>query len=452
MHLKAFFLSALDSATSGGRRYHVWMGALTLLMLIGAYAYSIQLRDGLIATGMNDHVSWGLYISNFTFLVGLAAAAMMLVLPAYVLKDVDFARAVLIAEGVAVSALVMCLGFVIVDIGNPFAAWHMMPGIGFLNWPSSLLAWDVVVLNGYLALNLAIPFYILYSHYTGRTPMKGKYVPFLYLSVIWAVSIHMVTAFLLAGLPARPFWNTALLGPRFLASAFTAGPAFMIVLLWFIKSETKYDIKDGALAKLAMITTVAAQINLVMLGSELFYKFYTPTHHSINAKYLFFGLDGHNALVPWVWTAIVMNIIATGVLMIHPLRRNPRWLMPACLTLFVAIWIEKGMGLVIPGFIPSPLGEIVEYSPSWVELAVTAGIWAMGLFVLTVLVRVALPIEMGIVRSPHLSESAAPAESLRSRGVRRAVAPAGGAPSARPAPGRRRRRVDAGEEAAGDNE
>jgi Ni/Fe-hydrogenase subunit HybB-like protein len=417
MHLKAFLLSALDSATSGGRRYHLWMGSLTLIMLIGAYAYSVQLREGLIVTGMNDHVSWALYISNFTFLVGLAAAAMMLVLPAYILKDVDFARAVLIAEGVAVSALLMCLAFVIVDIGNPMAAWHMIPGIGILNWPASLLAWDVIVLNGYLALNLLIPAYILYSHYTGREPMKKAYVPFLYIAVFWAVSIHMVTAFLLAGLPARPFWNNALLGPRFLASAFTAGPAFMILLLGFIRMETRYHIEDNALHKLALITTVAAQINLVMLISELFYKFYFPTHHSINAKYLFFGLDGHNALVPWVWTAIAFNVLATLILTIHPLRRDLRWLMPACVVLFVAIWVEKGMGLVIPGFVPSPLGEIVEYTPTWVELAVTAGIWAMGLFALTVLVRVALPIELGHARSPYLAPTTADSPR-RARSVR----------------------------------
>ncbi len=404
MHLKPFLITALDSATSGGRRYHVWMGCLTLVMLIGAYAYFVQLREGLGVTGMSDHVSWGLYISNFTFLVGLAAAAMMLVLPAYILHDVDFGRAVLMAEAVAVAALVMCLCFVVVDLGNPMAAWHLIPGIGLLNWPRSLLAWDVVVLNGYLMINLAIPFYILYSRFTGRSAEKHKYLPWMYIAVMWAVSIHLVTAFLLAGLPARPFWNDALLGPRFLASAFTAGPAFMILLLWFIDHTTEYRINEGAFTKLALITTVAAQVNLVMLGSELFYKFYAPTHHGINAQYLFFGLDGHNALVPWIWTAVTLNVVATAALMIHPVRRNRYGLMAACIVLFIAIWVEKGMGLVIPGFIPSPLGEIVEYSPTWVELCVTAGVWALGLFVLTVLVRVALPIEMGAVLSPYLAE------------------------------------------------
>jgi molybdopterin-containing oxidoreductase family membrane subunit len=404
VHLKPFALSALQLATSGGRRYHLWMGSLTLIMLVGAYAYSVQLRYGLGVTGMNDHVSWGLYISNFTFLVGLAAAAMMLVLPAYILHDVDFSRAVLMAEAVAVAALVMCLAFVVVDIGNPLSGWHLIPGIGYLNWPRSLLAWDVLVLNGYLLLNLAIPFYILYSRFTGRQPSKKKYLPWMYVAVMWAVSIHLVTAFLLAGLPARPFWNTALLGPRFLASAFTAGPAFVILLLGLIRKETTYVISEGAFSKLALITTVAAQINLVMLGSELFYKFYSPTHHGINARYLFFGLDGHNALVPWIWTAIALNTVATVALMIHPIRRSHRWLMMACAVLFVGIWVEKGIGLVVPGFVPSPLGEIVEYTPSLVELGVTAGVWALGMFVLTVLVRVALPIELGEVRSPYIQE------------------------------------------------
>jgi len=420
MHLKAFLLNALDSATSGGRRYHVWMGTLTLIMLVGAYAYWVQLRDGLQVTGMTDHVSWGLYISNFTFLVGLAAAAVMLVLPAYILEDVDFSRAVLVAEGVAVSALSMCLAFVVVDIGNPLASWHLAPILGLLNFPRSLLAWDVVVLNVYLALNLAIPLYILYNHYAGRSVEKSSYLPFMYLSVFWAVSIHMVTAFLLAGLPARPFWNSALLGPRFLASAFTAGPAFMILLLGLIRSETAYEIRDDTIQKLALITVVAAQINLIMLGSELFYKFYFPTEHSINAEYLFFGIDGHNALVPWVWTAIGMNLVSTAILTAHPLRRNLKWLMPACLVLFIAIWIEKGLGLVIPGFVPSPLGEIVEYVPTWVELSVTAGIFAMGLFILTVLVRVALPIEMGHARSPYIiQEQPSARERARQRRERR---------------------------------
>jgi Ni/Fe-hydrogenase subunit HybB-like protein len=403
--IKAFLLSALEEATTGGRKYHLWMASLTSVILFGGFAYSIQLREGLQVTGMTDHVSWGLYISNFTFLVGMAAAAVMLVLPAYILGDVDFTKVVLIGEGLAVAALMMCLGFVVVDLGSPLRSWHLTPIIGFLNFPRSLLAWDVLVLNGYLALNTLIPLYILFSHYMGRHPDPRKYVPFVYLSVFWAVSIHMVTAFLLAGLPARPFWNSSLMGPRFLASAFAAGPAFIILMLTVVRSQTHYVIEQKTIAKLATIMTVAAQVNLVMIGSEVFKEFYFPTHHSLSAKYLFFGLDGHDALVGWIRTSISLNMLATLVLMIHPLRRNPRVLTGACLVLFVAIWMDKGMGLVIPGFVPSPLGEIVEYRPTWIEFAVTFGIWAFGLFVFTVLIKVCLPIEMGESRSPYLTET-----------------------------------------------
>ena len=396
--LKSFLLDALNAVTKGGIRYHIWMGSLTLIMLFGAYAYSIQLEYGLQVTGMNDHVSWGLYISNFTFLVGVAAAAVMLVLPTYILKDMDFSKAVLIGEGMAVSALIMCLAFVTVDMGGPARLWHIIPGIGVFNWPQSMLAWDVLVLNGYLLLNLLIPFYILFTHYSNETPKKKYYVPFVILSVGWAIGIHLVTAFLYAGLIAKPFWNSSLLGPRFLASAFAGGPALMIIVLGVIRKFTIYDIKDETINKLALIITVAAQINLVMLGSEIFKEFYSPTEHSASAMYLFFGLHGHNALVPWIWTAIVLNIIATVGLTLHPVRNNLNLLFPVCGLLFLAIWIEKGMGLIIPGFIPSPLGEIVDYSPTWVEIAITVGIWAMGAFVFTILIRVAIPIELGHTR------------------------------------------------------
>lgn len=402
MNVLYFFRDALREATTGGKKYHLWMGALTFIMLVGAYAYSIQLREGMGVTGMTDHVSWGLYISNFTFLVGLAAAAVMVVMPAYVLHDVDFKKAVLMGEGVAVAAVCMCLAFVTADLGGPFRAWHLIPVIGYFNWPQSMLTWDVIVLNGYLMLNLLIPFYLLFNHYCGREPNKKLYYPFVILSVFWAVSIHLVTAFLYAGLVARPFWNSALMGPRFLASAFAAGPSFILLSLAVIRWQTGYDIKDETLRKLGLVITVAAQANLIMLGCEIFKEFYWPSEHSQSAVYLFFGLHGKSALTPWIWTAIAMNVIATGVMTIHSARMCHHLLYPACALLFVAIWIEKGMGLLVPGFIPSPLGEMVEYVPTWVEIAVTLGIWAMGLFVFTILVRVALPIEQGRTRCPAL--------------------------------------------------
>jgi len=394
----SFLKDGFLAATEGNKRYHVWMGVLTCIMLFGAYSYYIQLSRGMIVTGMTDNVSWGLYISNFTFLVGVAAAAVMLVLPTYILKDFDFSKAVLVGEGLAVSALIMCLAFVTVDLGSPARIWHMIPGIGLLNWPSSMLSWDVIVLNGYLFINITIPLYILINHYQGKEPKKSFYLPGVLISVFWAVAIHLVTAFLYAGLPARPFWNNALLGPRFLASAFAAGPALIIIVLAMIRKFTLYSIENKTIDKIALVVTVAAQINLIMLGSELFKEFYAVTHHSSSAVYMFFGLDGKNALVPWIYSALALNIIGTGMLTFHRFRKNHKTLYISCILLFVGIWIDKGMGLIIPGFIPGSWGDIVEYFPTWVEIGVTLGIWALGAFVFTVLIKVAIPIEVGKLR------------------------------------------------------
>lgn len=381
--------------TNGRPSYHIWMAVLTVLMLVGMFCYSLQLEHGLSVTGMNDRVSWGLYISNFTFLVGVAAAAVMLVLPAYVLKDIDFKQAVLIGEGLAVAALFMCLAFVVADMGGPARLWHIIPFIGVFNFPNSMLTWDVLVLNGYLFINLSIPFYILYQRYQGKTPNPKIYIPGVFISVFWAVAIHLVTAFLYQGLQARPFWNNALLGPRFLASAFAAGPSLIIITLAIIRKFTDFKIEDKTIKKIALVVTVAAQINLIMLISELFKEFYAPTHHSESAYYLFFGLHGKTKLVPWIWTAISMNVLATIILTFHKLRNNLNVLYFACVILFIGIWIEKGFGLIVPGFIPGPWGKIVEYFPTLTEIGVTIGIWAMGAFIFSILARTGIAIELG---------------------------------------------------------
>lgn len=203
----------------------------------------------------------------------------------------------------------------------------------------------------------------------------------------------MVTAFLYQGLPARPFWNNPLLGPRFLASAFAAGPALITLVLAIIHSTTTYKIERSVFNKLRLIIVVSAIINLIMLFSEIFKEFYFPTHHSISSIYLFFGIDGHNSLVPWIWTSVCVNLIATLVLAFNPGKNNPKVLLPACGFLFIAVWMEKGIGLIVPGLIPSPLGEIVDYLPSWVELGVTLGILSLGITIVTWLIRTALVIE-----------------------------------------------------------
>ncbi|TWU46915.1 sulfate reduction electron transfer complex DsrMKJOP subunit DsrP [Rubripirellula reticaptiva] len=388
-----FIGRSLWLATEGSFAFYAWMTMLTALFLVGANAWANQVAGGMISTHMTDHVSWGLYIANFTFMVGLAAGGVMMVIPAYLYHDRKMHDVVIIGELLAIAAIVMCLMFVVADLGRPDRFWHMVPGIGKFNFPISMLTWDVIVLNGYLILNLHICGYLLYMRFLGRQPNPVWYVPFVMLSIIWAISIHTVTAFLYCGLGGRPFWNTALLAPRFLASAFVSGPAFIIVTMAMMRGLTQVKGLERPIATLTKIIRVTILINLLMVVSELFTEFYTGGSHVSAAKYLFFGLHGKTALVPWTWTAIGLNITA-ACLFLWPGLLGPkfRWLLvSACLMAFVGAWIEKGMGLIVPGFIPSTLHEVVEYVPSMLEWKVTIGIWAFGLMVFTIAIKTALP-------------------------------------------------------------
>ena len=378
---------------SGTRYYWLWLTFLTAIFVVGALNYAQQLRYGLVVTGLSDQVSWGFYISNFAFLVGIAAAAVLLVIPAYIFERKDIKSVALLGEGIAVAAVIMAMLFVIVDLGRPERVWHMIPLIGRFNFPLSLLAWDVVVLSGYLLLNLAIPFYILYSKYRGVEPRLNLYFPFVVLAIVWAISIHTVTAFLFSANPARPYWHTALLGPRFIASAFVSGPALMIVIFQVIRKITTFPVKQSVIDLLALIMTFALQINLFFVVAELFTDFYNEGAHSASIRYLFLGLQGFGSLAPWIWIALSFNVIAVIILTIHPLRRKMPMLNIACLLSFLGIWIEKGMGLVVPGFIPTPLGEIFEYSPTSVEFAVSLGIWALGLLIFTLMAKLVVAVE-----------------------------------------------------------
>ena len=389
-----FLRRSAHLAFVGDWRYYSWMGVLTVIALFGLNAYCKQFAHGLITTGMSDEVSWGVYIANFTFLVGVAAAAVMMVIPVYIYDNEELHDLVIFGELLAVAAIIMCLLFVTVDLGRPDRFWHLIPGIGEFNFPASMLSWDVIVLNGYLLLNVHICGYLLYCRYRNRKPAKWFYIPFVFIAIVWAVSIHTVTAFLYVGLGGRPFWNSAIVGPRFLASAFTAGPALIILALQVIRRVTSYHITDKALLTLRSIVQVSMLINVFLLVNEVFKEFYSGNLHVASSKYLFLGLHGHHALVPWIWTAIALNLTAM-VLLILPVSRSLKWLNLTCVLCIIGIWIEKGMGLVVPGFIPTPLGALVEYSPSLNETLVCLGIWAFGLMCYTIFLRMSVPILQG---------------------------------------------------------
>ncbi len=398
-------------AFDGDWRYYAWMGLLTVICLVGLNAYAKQFVNGLMVTGMSDQVSWGVYIANFTFIVGVAAAAAMLVIPVYIYDNKELHDLVIFGELLAVAAIIMCLAFVTVDLGRPDRFWHLIPGIGKFNFPGSMLSWDVIVLNGYLLLNVHICGYLLYCRYRGRSPSKWFYIPFVFIAIFWAISIHTVTAFLYVGLGGRPYWNSSIVGPRFIASAFTAGPALIILALQVIRRVTAYRISDRALLTLRNIVQVSMLINVFLLLNEIFKEFYTRNSHVAASNYLYFGLHGYHALVPWIWTAIVFNLVSMTILIL-PVSKSLKYLNIACVLAIVGIWIEKGMGLVIPGFIPSPLGEMVEYSPTLNETLVCIGIWAFGFLCYTIFLRMSIPILQGTLTKANEGAGKCPSPAL----------------------------------------
>ncbi len=378
----------LQKAFTGGRNYWILLAVWSLVMFVGLLAYSRQLTEGLQITGMTRDVTWGLYISQFTFLVGVAASAVMVVLPYYLHNYKAFGKLVILGEFLAVSAVLMCMLFIVVDMGQPTRVVNVM----LHPTPNSLMFWDMMALMGYLILNAVIGFVTFDAERKGA-PSQKWIKPLIYLSIPWAVSIHTVTAFLYAGLEARPFWMTAILGPRFLASAFASGPSLLILLALILRKFTSFDPGKEAIQKLATIVVYAMVINVFFFGVELFTGLYSDMpHHVHHFQYMFLGLDGYGALRPWMWVGQVLTLGAVTLLLIPKIRRQEKYLAALCVAVVTAIWIEKGLAMVVTGFIPSPLGKITEYSPTAPEIAITLGVYALGFFVLTVLYRIVLSV------------------------------------------------------------
>ncbi len=378
----------LENALKGDRKYWGWIAFLFAVMLVGFFFYLRQLSYGLGITGLSRDVTWGFYIAQFTFLVGVAASGVMVVLPYYLHNYKAFGKITILGEFLAIASVVMCMLFIFVDMGQPFRILNVF----LYPSPKSLMFWDTVVLSGYLLLNVVIGWITLGAERKGIAP-PGWIKPIIILSIPWAVSIHTVTAFLYSGLAARPFWMTAILAPRFLASAFSSGPALLILACLILRKITKFDAGREAIQKLAVIVTYAMAINVFFVLTELFTALYSDIpEHVLHFQYLYFGIDGATKLVPWMWISAVLAVLALVLLLVPRMRRTESVLVLACLAVFASIWIDKGLGMVITGFVPSPLGTVTEYWPTLPEAFISLGVYGLGLLVLTVLYKIAISV------------------------------------------------------------
>lgn len=379
----------LELAIKGTKKYYGWLTFLIICIGVGFMVYLWQLKVGLQITGLSRDVSWGFYIAQLTYLVGVAAGGVMVVLPYYLHDYKAFGKITILGEFLAIAAIVMCGLFVIVDLGQPMRFMNIM----LYPTPNSILFWDFMVLNVYMLLNLVIGWNVLEAE-RNNVHYQWWLKPLIYLSIPWAVSIHTVTAFLYCGLPGRGFWLTAILAPRFLASAFAAGPALLILLCLLVRKLTKFDPGREQIQSLAKIVAYAICVNVFFFLCEIFVAFYSNIpEHKDHIIYLFFGLHGHGVLVPWMWLSMILMIFSI-VLLVNPItRKNESVLAVACVALFVGTWIDKGLGMIAGGFVPSPLHHVNEYMPTIPELTVGLGVYAIGALVLTILYKIVVSVK-----------------------------------------------------------
>lgn len=378
----------LEKALVGSKKYWAWVFFLGFFIASGVYYYLQQFNYGLGLTGLSRDVSWGLYIGQFTFLVGVAASAVMLVIPHYLHDYKKFSKIVILGEFLAIAAVTMCILFIFVDMGQPMRISNVI----LHPTPNSVMFWDSMVLMGYLVLNLMIGWVTLGSDRKGIPPPKWI-KPFIYLSVPWAVSIHTVTAFLYAGLPGRHFWLSAVMAARFLASAFAGGPSLLIILALIVRKVSKFDPGKEQIQTLGVIVAYAMFANVFLLGLEFFTAFYSNIPgHMESFKYLYAGLDGHTELVPLMWVSSAFAAISLTMLLIPGIRRNETTLSLACIMLFISLWIDKGFGLIIGGFVPNMLNQVRTYWPTRQESIITLGVWAIGFLILTFLYKIAITV------------------------------------------------------------
>lgn len=382
-----------EKAVVGSRRYWLWLVGLLVVVGVGFLFYLRQFERGLEVTGLSRDITWGLYIAQFTFLVGVAASAVMVVLPYYLHDYKVFGRITILGEFLAISAVTMCMLFVFVDMGQPTRVMNII----LCPTPNSIMFWDMLSLSGYLVLNAVIAYVTLSAERKGVGP-PNWIKPVILVSIPWAISIHTVTAFLYNGLPGRSFWLTAILAPRFLASAFAAGPALLILLCLIIRKLTWFDVGREPIQKLSLIVTYAMIINVFFVLMEVFTVFYSGIpEHKHHFQYLFAGIDGHASLVPWMWTSVILSVVALVLLIVPRYRHSERTLAFTCVLVFLSLWIDKGIGLIVGGFVPSPLGAITEYAPTAPEIGITLAVWAVGCLIITVFYKITLSVRESLI-------------------------------------------------------
>jgi Ni/Fe-hydrogenase subunit HybB-like protein len=379
----------IREAFRGGKRYYLVALGLTALTLYGLYLWIFVQHapiflhkdyGGLILTGMNDSVPWGLYISFFIFWVGVAAAGIAFSIAAYVFNNKEFMKITVLAEVQAVAALIIVLMLIVVDLGRPIRALFLMPLLPNLR---SMLDWDFIVITTYLLLNL-IAVIVTVHYYRQDKPLPRSFiVPFMVIASPFAIGIHTVTAFISQALTARPAWNSPLLAPRYVATAFAAGPAILLIALYLAERYIEgFKVSMEVYRKTLYLTVAATVVGLYFTFSEAHEVFWYTTEPLkwAQARELFYGLHlPYLAILEWLWVGL--GAAAVIIALIPSTHNSKEAIVFISALIVVAVIAEKTLTTLLPAFIPSTLGEVRPYHPTPIEYGITLGVHALGLLV-----------------------------------------------------------------------
>ncbi len=396
-------------AIKGGSKYYAWLLFLAFFILVGSYTAYRQLTEGLILTGATDQVTMESFFANFIFTAHIAAAAILVVAPGYLYHRKDMKELAVLGEIVAMVFVATGITFILFHMGRPDRTWHMIPGIGFLNFPNSMLSFDTIVLNVYLFLNLIGVIYVLYKKYVGtfhQKEMSRWFTALVFLAIAWGPLIHIVTAFVLASNARMAPWDTAVLPFAFLTMAGASGPAMIVMIFLLVRKTTKLVINDSVIDLLTTIIAWSLGILMLVFAAEIFTVLYSGTEHAASMKFSMFGHNGLDMYVPWFWGIMGALVGSFVALLFRKVRRSYDLLLPlVCFVIFMAILLEKPMILVFPAFSPSPLGEYTEYHVTLIEFFNVLLVWALGFLFLTLILKGAIGILTGEVRHDKSSAS-----------------------------------------------
>ena len=398
-----------------GIRGKIWVAILIAICLIGAYAYYLQLKEGLVVTHMRDYVSWGIYISNFVFFVAISLVG-SLITAIFRLSNVRWSTPLTrIAEIIAVSAIVFASIIIVVDMGRPERFLNL-----FLHGRiQSPIMWDVIVIGTYFFISLLLlylplmpdlrilnrdpkknPRFLNWLYRLGGSFWKGtkeqfrvsnRAITILCIVIIpVAFCIHTVTSWLFAT-TYRPGWDSTNFGAYFVSGAFLVGAGGVVVAMYIFRKSYNLEKYITVLhfEKMGRIVVLLALLYLYFNVNEYLvpaFKMKKPEEQHLTQ--LFAG-----EFAPVFWFAILIGMIIPIFILIFKKGRKPLPMFIAGIMIVIGAWFKRYL-IVTPTLLHPflPMNDVPEsykhYFPSWQEWAIAMGSLAGALLIITFFARV----------------------------------------------------------------